>query len=588
MKTLGAIICGAAYTLASAISGSFPARREPGRGMNADEPAPYQVIVTEIMADPHPVRGLPDAEYIELYNRGESGISLAGCRLVLGRTEKMLPHINLDPKEYLIICDAEDESLFIAMGKTAAIGKLPAVVNTGQAITLKTGSGKIIFSVEFSDRWFQTVDKADGGWSLEMIDTENFCGRDNNWCESTNTRGGTPGTMNSVSGSRPDRQKPVLLRASLNSDSTVLLQFNESMDSISLCNPAFYSANRGLLQPVRVDPVEPAYTSVSLEFGPPLNRGIIYTITTMNNLKDCAGNPIASNAYASFGIPESPDSLDVILNEVLFDVPSSVSEFIELYNRSDKIIDLSEFSIALFNQLTDSVLRKTPLKGSSFQLLPDRYAAITRWKDHLPGEKTRPDPSNVLEQPLLFILPDAEGEIALLGDSSSIIDKFHYSGQMHSEFFGNTDGISLERVSASQATNEAGNWCSAASASGYSTPGYKNSQYISSDRECENVNVNPGVFSPDADGTDDIVVLTVDPGGPGFMASIRVFDSRGIMVKTLASHVLMGTGTILTWDGICDDQSLADIGIYLIYIELFDQNGIIKKFRKVVTLARRH
>ena len=35
-----------------------------------------------------------------------------------------------------------------------------------------------------------------------------------------------------------------------------------------------------------------------------------------------------------------------------------------------------------------------------------------------------------------------------------------------------------------------------------------------------------------------------------------------------------------------NDNKEAPIGIYLIYIEIFNQKGVVKKYRKVVTLAR--
>ena len=380
---------------------------------------------------------------------------------------------------------------------------------------------------------------------------------------------------------------PKLLRATLTADSSVWLHFSESMDSTTLDDPSTYSANHGLLHPVRIDPVEPGYTAVELGFNTRLSPGFTYNLTLMNTLKDCAGNLIENNACVSFGIPQAPDSLDVVINEILFDVPSALSEFVELYNRSEKLLDLSEFSLVLYDQCSDSMIRQTTLKSNPFLLFPGHYAAITRRSDHLPNRYDRLDLSNVVEQPQFFTLPDREGKIALTSSSKKIIDCFRYSYRMHSEFLSLTEGISLERIRPDQPTNDLDNWGSASSIAGYSTPGYENSQGFSILQEKESVSIAPAVFTPDGDGTDDVAVLSLDPGGPGFAGNIRIFDIHGILVKTLASHVILGTETILTWDGMCNDQTPADIGIYLIYIELFNKGGIIKKIRKVVTLARK-
>ena len=167
------------------------------------------------------------------------------------------------------------------------------------------------------------------------------------------------------------------------------------------------------------------------------------------------------------------------------------------------------------------------------------------------------------------------------------MDLLYYSPSMHSIFIKDKEGISLERINADRPTNESDNWYSASSDKGYSTPGYKNSQEISTSTEDENITVSPAVFSPDGDGSDDQVFLTLLPGNYGFIGNIAIYDFQGRMVSTMCSNMLLGAETILSWDGYCDNNQEAPIGIYLIYIEIFNQQGIVKKFRKVVTLARR-
>jgi hypothetical protein len=39
------------------------------------------------------------------------------------------------------------------------------------------------------------------------------------------------------------------------------------------------------------------------------------------------------------------------------------------------------------------------------------------------------------------------------------------------------------------------------------------------------------------------------------------------------------------WDGIMDDNSKAPVGIYVFYIEVFDLDGNVKKYKKVGVLA---
>lgn len=551
------------------------------------EPDMYQIIITEIMADPYPPAGLPDAEYIELYNRGESDISLSGCRLVLGNKQKSMSAVIIESHACLIVCDAEDEHLFSLQGKTLPIEKMPPIVNSGMVITIKSASGKIIHSVEFTDHWFRSAEKAEGGWSLEMIDLNNFCGRADNWRESTDPCGGTPGSPNSVSAINSDKLKPKLLRATLNADSSVMLHFSESMDSTSMTGLSQYSASHSLLQPVRIDPAGPLYRSASLAFGNHLFPYITYSVTVMHTLQDCVGNKLDFNASTDFALPQTADSFDVILNEILFDAPDGISEFIELYNRSNKVIDLAQFSIALLDMENDSITRQIPLKTNSFLLFPGHCVAITCDADHMTDFLNLLDYSSIAEYTALFTLPDKEGEIVLLGNSSQTIDKFHYSSHMHSEFLSETEGISLERISVDEPTNEANNWYSAASTAGFATPGYENSQASVPATESDNITLAPVVFSPDGDGTDDAAVLSLISGDAGFIANICIYDAQGTKIKTLASGALLGTETVMVWDGSRNDNTLADMGIYVIYIELFNQKGTVKKYRKVITLARK-
>ncbi len=451
MKTLGRIFLLFSFILSPVFAeislweDSCSQEHNPG---SFGEPDMYQIIITEIMADPYPPAGLPDAEYIELYNRGESDISLAGCRLVLGNRQKPMPAVIIESHACLIVCDAEDEHLFSLQGKTLPIEKMSPIVNSGMVITIKSASGKIIHSVDFTDHWFRSAEKAEGGWSLEMIDLNNFCGRADNWRESADPRGGTPGSPNSVSAINSDELKPKLLRVTLNADSTVMLHFSESMDSTSMIDLSQYSASHGLLQPVRIDPAGPLYRSASLAFGDRLLPALTYSVTVMHTLQDCVGNKLDFNACADFALPQTADSFDVILNEILFDVPDGISEFIELYNRSNKVIDLAEFSVALLDAENDSITRQFPLNTNSFLLFPGHCVAITRDADHMTDFRNHLDFSSIAEYTGLFTLPDKEGEIALLGNSMQIIDRFHYSSHMHSEFLSETEGISLERISA--------------------------------------------------------------------------------------------------------------------------------------------
>jgi hypothetical protein len=553
----------------------------------AQEPAFCQIIISEIMADPTPSVLLPEAEYVELFNRGSAAINLEGWKLVFGNHEKILGAAILESESYLIICDSGNENDFQAYGKALTLPNMPAVVNTGQTLTLKSVSGAVIHSVTFSPDWFHSPSKSAGGWSLEIIDPDNPCGNADNWSESSDPRGGSPGAQNSVKTGNPDKLPPSLLRATLPSDSSVMLLFNESMDSSSLNSPWLYSASEGLLHPLAANPAGPDYSAVLLTFPLRFQPAVRYTVTVLNSLKDCVGNALAGNSAADFAIPQTPSTFDLIINEILFDPVSGKSEFIELYNRSSKVLDLSDFTIALADLNTGEIVKMVPLNKNPFLIFPAGYVVITREAKSLPDNGYLHYSPVFVELSDLFTLPDEEGIIVLSDHALHTMDEFRYHQSMHAGLFDRKEGISLERIDCDLPTNMPENWQSAATSAGYSTPGRQNSQAVHQEHTGEEIILQPETFSPDQDGIDDYMTLHLQFREPGWMATIIIFDRHGNKIRNLSSKCLLGTEEYFTWDGFTDDQGMAGIGIYVVYVEIFRQTGEIKNFRKVITLARR-
>ena len=53
------------------------------------------LIISEIMADPDPAIGLPSAEYLELYNRSTSVLTLEGVQLIDATDTVDLPAVTI-------------------------------------------------------------------------------------------------------------------------------------------------------------------------------------------------------------------------------------------------------------------------------------------------------------------------------------------------------------------------------------------------------------------------------------------------------------------------------------------------------------
>ncbi len=166
------------------------------------------------------------------------------------------------------------------------------------------------------------------------------------------------------------------------------------------------------------------------------------------------------------------------------------------------------------------------------------------------------------------------------------IDSYNYNEDQHYAFIDDVDGVSLERIDPDGSSNAASNWHSAASVVGFATPTYQNSQYFQFERDAATVISLPlTTFSPDGDGFDDFLLVDYETEGAGWSSNVKIFDSKGRLIKDLVqSELLESTGT-LKWDGETNDGIKAPMGIYILWVELFNTEGDTQHFKETFVLA---
>jgi hypothetical protein len=125
-----------------------------------------------------------------------------------------------------------------AFGTIISVTSFPSLDNDGDQLFLKAANGRTIHAVSYTSSWYQNEVKKDGGWTLEMIDTKSPCAGGNNWKASINTTGGTPGKKNSIDAVNNDAAAPQLKRAYTTDNTTIVLVFDEPVDSLK--GPANY------------------------------------------------------------------------------------------------------------------------------------------------------------------------------------------------------------------------------------------------------------------------------------------------------------------------------------------------------------
>ena len=64
-----------------------------------------------------------------------------------------------------------------------------------------------------------------------------------------------------------------------------------------------------------------------------------------------------------------------------------------------------------------------------------------------------------------------------------------------------------------------------------------------------------------------------------------VYDSKGSLIKHLVRNQQMTQTGVVSWNGTTQENDKAPIGIYIIYIEVFDLAGKLNTYKLVCTLA---
>jgi len=640
----------------------------------------FDIIVNEIMADINPKPNvLPVAKYIELLNNTELNIDISGWKIQIDENAPIIiPEFILKSKTHLIVCSKTQLSNFQAYGNALGILTESELISSKASISVYNLQGNLIDYIKYSESWYGNEAKSEGGWSLERIDSKNYCGDAQNWKATVDFKGGTPGRENSVKSSNTDISIPVLKQSRILSSNKLELEFSKNISQTSAFESSNYKLDNGINLPVSINFSDTSRTTLTLQFAAQFIDGQQQTLK-IQNLKDFCGNIIAetnasfiyhlikptgvfaesskilhiifseevevvtaetSDNYTvntGFGNPthaykhaerknevylEFPDELvngnnysihienvkdlsdnaiksadllfnyfvpnynDLIINEVLFNPKPNGFDFIEIYNKSNQAIDLSKLSIASMDEEGITSQAKV-LSSENKLLLPGHFLAIANDTNQIKNEYPAMSYDKFIQILSMPSYSDDKGEVVLLADDE-IVDKFAYNDNMHFALITNTEGISLERIDPEKPTQIVTNWHSAAESVGFATPANQNSQFRKSGNESnDEIIIEPETFSPNNDGFEDQLLIHYKFEVPGYVANVTVYDGKGRIVRKIAASEMLGVEGELSWDGLLQDNTKARIGIYLVYFEVFNLLGEVKKFKRTCVLAGR-
>jgi hypothetical protein len=547
-------------------------------------PEPFDVIITEIMPKPDPVVQLPDAEYVEIYNRTEYDINLEDWIFSAGSTSRTLPFAVIPSGDYAVLCHENTANLFSEFNNVIGVTSFPALTNSGTSLSLQFKNGDYIHTVTYSDTWFKEPFKKEGGWSLEMIDVNNPCEEHENWAETNDNRGGTPGAENSVAAENPDLKSPYPIAAEIIAPDTVIVWFNEILLKEHAENPLNFSIEE-FGNPIWIQSHPPRYSEIKMKFSGTFPQGELFYLTMHDSIMDCSGNLVLNNTSYRIALPDSVSAGDLVINELLFNPPTGGSNFVELYNNSDKILDLKKLWISNRNSARE-IANSKQISDKSRLILPEEYCAITTSIKGITDFFYITSEDYLFEAASMPTMANASGFSIITDRFFNIIDEVEYNEKQHYPLLASRKGVSLERINYERPSSDDENWHSAAQSVGYATPGYKNSQYTDNILEESKISFNPEVFSPDNDGYNDFLTISYQFDEPGYTITLAIFNANGGLVRYIAQNEMLGTEGYFIWDGFDDKDQPCPIGIYVIYAEMFSISGRKNVEKHAVVLSR--
>lgn len=537
---------------------------------------PHELLITEVMADPTPSRGLPEKEYIELYNNSSRIIQLSDYKLQYNVFEANLPTFSIIPAQYVILVRKGNEATFDEFGQVLSLDRL-SLINSGTTLRLMNAES-VIHQLNYSESWYAAGRTQ--GYALEMIDLNYPCVEKENWTSSPSEIGGTPGGANASTATNPDVTPPLLLFFDAETPAQITFNFNEKLDTVVAKQKQQYVFSTG--ESIKEIRISDNGKDVLLELNEEIPENVLIDVS-IKNLTDCSGN-VADDINISIGNLPPSDSGVVVLNEVLFNPKLGGGDYIELYNRSENAVSLKNWSFATFNSDNEIVAEQITefnllIEPFGYLVFTENVAFLSEFYPDYKKDKT------VLVNKLPS-LRNTDGTILLLNELGRVFDRFDYNEDLHHPIIDDPDGVALEKISADKPSRDLQNWQSAAEEVQFGTPGYLNSQRESESDAGQTVWVEPQIFTPDLDGFADQAELKFSLKTNGNVATVQVLTVSGVAVKLLAQNKLLGNSSSIFWDGTDESGNELPVGYYIFVVDIFTPSGITERFRIKVVLAR--
>ncbi len=237
----------------------------------------------------------------------------------------------------------------------------------------------------------------------------------------------------------------------------------------------------------------------------------------------------------------------IIINEVMFKPLESNQEWVEVFNRTDCVYRVDNFQVIDTAGGIISIC-------DTIQLID--FLVICEDKNKLLISYPSVASGKVIEAEHWTSLNNIEESLNLIDYFGTKLDSVFYSGDNCEE------NISIERVNPYLSSFEE-NWGSSVSNLG-ATPCEKNSIFVEILPPSSKLSVSPNPFSSQ-NGIPTVISFKL----PEIISTvtIRIFDLKGQLVKTILNQTLQACEGNIIWNGSNNDGFNLPIGVYIILME---------------------
>ncbi len=307
----------------------------------------------------------------------------------------------------------------------------------------------------------------------------------------------------------------------------------------------------------------------------PLEVGARYEIK-LSGCTDLSGNRLDTSIV--FGLPALAERGDILFTEIMFAPSTGNSEFVEVVNRSNKVLDLSDYAFST-RKLDAAPTFGKRITAKRALLFPGEYKVLTKSIEGVCGVCQCPGEESFLVTSNLGAMNNSGGWITLCRFADSLlVDEVRYSPDMHVEGVPNKGtGVSLERVSW-----DGNEWTSASPSTGYASPGLENQAMMA----VEDLLLDADkICYPYVDGAGEWH-LRYELDQAGYSANVKVYSLSGLPVATLAEASNLSVAGEISWNGCADGGQMLPPAPYIVVVDLIHSSGVRLNRHFVVLISR--